>query len=154
MRQVAQQAPQMTATAVDDPMARSAAAEHPDVTPTVGPKIEKARIVVGYGAAVATLPYLLLKVIWVCGNLFAANLVSIAPIAGLSAQDTVGKDPEPFLASRVYVVVYGGFAIQGRLLAAAFVLYARHRWRVAFRVRSGETFPGATHPVRSFLAAQ
>lgn len=97
----------MTATAVDESMARSAVAEHPDVTSTVGPETEKARIVVGYGAAVAPLPYLLVKVIWVCGNLFAA----------------------------------------------AFVRYARHRWRVAFRGRSGEMFPGATHPVQAFLAA-
>ncbi|MFB6559090.1 MULTISPECIES: hypothetical protein [unclassified Streptomyces] len=41
MRQVTQQEPEMTATAVDASMAL-AAAEHPDVTPTVGPKTEKA----------------------------------------------------------------------------------------------------------------
>ncbi|MEU7729718.1 hypothetical protein AB0B78_31475 [Streptomyces sp. NPDC040724] len=204
MRQVTQHEPQVTTTAVDGSMAHSATAKQPEASATAGPKIERSRIVVGYAAVVATLPYLLLKVIWVCGGslgildrelaegstLFVANLatmgmdgvavvialafthrwgqrlpawlvlfpmwiatgylapiVTIAPSIGLSAQDTVEKDPDPFLASWVYVVVYGGFAIQGLLLAAAFVLYARHRWAGVFRGRAGEML--RARPTRS-----
>ncbi|MFE6839340.1 hypothetical protein ACFVFI_31495 [Streptomyces sp. NPDC057705] len=210
MRQVTRQEPQVTTAAVHESMAHSAPAEHPEASAAAGPKIERSRIVVGYAAVAATLPYLLLKVVWVYGGglgimdrelaegstLFVANLatmgmdgvavlialafthrwgqrlpawlvlfpmwiatgylapiVTIAPSTGVSAQDAVDKDPEPFLASWVYVVVYGGFAIQGLLLATAFVLYARHRWAAAFRGRAGEMLPGATHPVQSFLAS-
>ncbi|WP_445269870.1 hypothetical protein [Streptomyces sp. DSM 41634] len=48
--------------------------------------------------------WLVLFPMWIATG-YLAPIVTIAPSIGLSAQDAVDKDPEPFLASWVYVVV-------------------------------------------------
>lgn len=46
--------------------------------------------------------------------------------------------PQPFLERWVQPLVYGGFAWQGVMLAAAFFFYARERWSFVFRVDTGQ----------------
>lgn len=54
---------------------------------------------------------------------------------------------EPFLHAWVYLVVYGGFLVQGLALGALFALYARDRWGRSWRGRMRDlprTLPGRT----------
>ncbi|MDJ0346929.1 hypothetical protein QMK19_33010 [Streptomyces sp. H10-C2] len=95
--------------------------------------------------------WLVLFPMWVATG-FLAPIVAIIPSAPFAAADTVAKDPDPFLRSWVYVLVYGGFAVQGVLLVAAFVLYARHRWAAALRASVSAARPGPAHLVQTLLA--
>lgn len=49
-------------------------------------------------------------------------------------------------------MVYSGFAWQGVMLIAAFVLYARTRWTEVFTTRTADVVRGATHSVQVVLA--
>lgn len=178
-------------------------------SPQGGVRPSRARKAVGYGAIAAALPYLALKLIWICGGtvgildreraddnvLLAGNiatlgmdviavatalaltqrwgqrlpalpvlfpmwvasgllapLVVIAPVIPAVASDSVDRDPDPLLRPWVYTVVYGGFAVQGALLMAAFVLYTRVRWPRVWAARNEGTDAGGAHQLAVALA--
>lgn len=88
---------------------------------------------------------------WVASGLLAP-LVVIAPVIPAVASDSVERDPDPLLRPWVYTLVYGGFAIQGALLMAAFVLYSRVRWPQVWAARNEGDGVGGAHQLASALA--
>ncbi|KUJ69094.1 hypothetical protein ACZ90_14745 [Streptomyces albus subsp. albus] len=99
---------------------------------------------------------LVLFPMWLASGLLAP-IVAIAPLLPLFTADSVDRDPDPFLSPWVYLVVYGGFALQGVLLAAAFTLYTRVRWAPLWTARNDGGPRGADrgpgHAVAAPLAA-
>jgi hypothetical protein len=80
-------------------------------------------------------PALLLP-LWVGSGLLTP--IALGLPFGLLAQAFVGGSPTPAhngLQGWVYVVVYGGFAVQALALASAFVFHARVRWPGVFELR-------------------
>lgn len=60
----------------------------------------------------------------------------------------------PFLEPWVQPMVYGGFAWQGVMLAAAFFFYARERWGFVFRVDTGQVpAAGVVRAVAAYAGA-
>lgn len=143
------------------------------------------RLATGYAAVAATVPYLTLKVLWLCGGTVGMDAVAVvialalthvwgrrirawivllpmwiatrflapivvivhcAPLAFGGAP--AGSGP---LRGWVYLFVYGGFAAQGLLLSAAFVLYARDRWAGLLAARNGDAASGPTRPLQALL---
>ncbi|MEU0566570.1 hypothetical protein ABZ297_14420 [Nonomuraea sp. NPDC005983] len=114
--------------------------------------------VVGFVLAVAftsqwgmRLPsWLVLLPLWVGTGLLGV-VVATMPIAllveGISMFAT-GGPIEPW----VYMMVYGGFIGQGVGLMAAFVLYARDRWPVAFTTALGHPFVSRTRAFQTVVA--
>ena len=86
--------------------------------------------------------WLVLFPMWVATG-FLAPIMVFMPFAPLSfggASESLGP-----LRSWVYLFVYGGFAAQGLLLSAAFVLYVQNRWGEVLASRNGDTKPRQTH---------
>ena len=83
--------------------------------------------------------WLVLFPTWVATG-FLAPIVVIVPFAPAAFGDASAGP----LRGWVYLLVYGGFAAQGLLLSAAFVLYARARWGRALAARNGYARPGRT----------
>ncbi|MER5864897.1 hypothetical protein [Kitasatospora sp. NPDC002040] len=164
-------------------------------------------------AVVATLPYLTLKLLWLCGStvgvadraealfedgaLWVANLVtfgmdSVALLLALAFVRPWGRRipvgllvfpmwvatgllgslvlelpvllgaelllpqeapaaQQDWLQPWVFVLVYGGFALQGLALIAGFALHARERWADLLGSRIGELPVTATHRLRQVL---
>ncbi|GAA1143178.1 hypothetical protein F4556_005853 [Kitasatospora gansuensis] len=165
-------------------------------------------------AVVATLPYLTLKLLWLCGStvgftgeadlsidadaLWVANLVTfgmdaVALLLALAfvrpwgrrvpvgllvfpmwvatgllgsivlelplifgAQLVLGDEPpaaqQGWLDPWVFVLVYGGFVLQGLALIAGFVLHARERWAVLLGSRIGDLPRTATLRLQQVLS--
>ncbi|WP_412538974.1 hypothetical protein R8Z50_24350 [Longispora sp. K20-0274] len=82
---------------------------------------------------------------WVGTGLLAPIGVSVVLILA-----TRGLPPEGALQNWVYLVVYGGFSIQGVLLALAFLHYARDRWPGLLADRAER--PGPTRALQVLLA--
>ncbi|WP_435970759.1 hypothetical protein [Streptomyces sp. Qhu_M48] len=59
-------------------------------------------------------------------------------VAVVTGDDKAAAPSEPFLDPWVFVVVYGGFILQGLTLGTLFALYARDRWGQVWRGRLGE----------------
>lgn len=79
--------------------------------------------------------WLVLLPVWVAVGLLGPILALVLAVpftfdTGGHAADDGGRDA---LRGWVYAVVYGGFAVQGTLLLAAFVGYSRRRWSALFR---------------------
>jgi hypothetical protein len=91
--------------------------------------------------------WLVLVPIWVGTGLLAPFVLGL-PL-GLAVQAVVGGAPAPDdhgngLHAWVFVVVYGGFILQGIALLTAFVLHARARWADLFAMRTRELKQGST----------
>jgi hypothetical protein len=100
--------------------------------------------------------WLVLVPIWV-GTGLLAPIVLAMPIAGAGAVVAAGGEDaatttSTFLEPWVQPMVYSGFAWQGAMLIAAFVLYARTRWTDVFTTRTADVARGATHSVQVVLA--
>jgi hypothetical protein len=76
-----------------------------------------------------------------------APIVLLAPLLPALLGDAPAGDGA-LLRPWVYAVVYGGFALQGVLLVAAFVLYTRARWPHVWAARNTDP----TDPLASGLA--
>ncbi|WAL69524.1 hypothetical protein ORV05_17685 [Amycolatopsis cynarae] len=77
--------------------------------------------------------------IWLAAGLLAP--IAIGLPLGLLAQTFTGGSPAPAgngLQGWVYVLVYGGFAVQAVGLPTAFVGHARDRWPGVFRMRMAQ----------------
>ncbi len=92
--------------------------------------------------------WLVLFPMWIATGFLTPIMVFMpfAPIFFAGASEGAGP-----LRSWVYLFVYGGFAAQGLLLSAAFVLYARSRWGEVFASRNGDAVPGPTHTLQALL---
>ena len=100
--------------------------------------------------------WLVLVPIWVGTGLLAPIALAM-PIAGAGAVVAAGGEDaatttSAFLEPWVQPMVYSGFAWQGVMLIAAFVLYARTRWTDVFTTRTADVARGATRPVQVVLA--
>ena len=72
--------------------------------------------------------WLLLPPVWVATG-FLAPIVTLLPVIAWTAVDAGSRAGDGLgLQSWVFTVVYAGFALQGLLLGAAFILHARDRW--------------------------
>ena len=92
--------------------------------------------------------WLVLFPMWVATG-FLAPIVVFMPFAPVSfggASESLGP-----LRNWVYLFVYGGFAAQGLLLSAAFVLYVQNRWGKVFVSRNSDTKPHHTHGLQVLL---
>ncbi|MEV0532027.1 hypothetical protein [Kitasatospora sp. NPDC050463] len=89
----------------------------------------------------------LLGTILVALPLFLLSTLVLGP-EDASADDGAGGGP----AGWVFPVVYGGFAVQGVALIAAFLLYARQRWAALLRDRIGELPDSPTLTVQRAFA--
>ncbi|MEV6522577.1 hypothetical protein AB0M43_11580 [Longispora sp. NPDC051575] len=83
--------------------------------------------------------------LWV-GTGLLAPIALAAPLA-IATQGLPAEGP---LRDWVFVVVYGGFSVQGVLLALAFFLYCRDRWSGLFADRPER--PGPTRALQVLLA--
>ncbi|MFI6742399.1 hypothetical protein ACIBI9_56650 [Nonomuraea sp. NPDC050451] len=94
--------------------------------------------------------WLVLLPLWVGTGLLAVVTVT-APImvltGGLAVFETGGAI-EPW----IYMMVYGGFVVQGVGLMTAFVLYSRDRWPGAFTTRIDHAFAGPTRSFQTVVA--
>jgi len=95
--------------------------------------------------------WLMLVPIWVGTGLLAPFVLGL-PL-GLAVQAVVGGSPAPDdhgngLHAWVFVVVYGGFILQGIALLAGFVLHARVRWADLFAMRTRELKQGSTRALQ------
>ncbi|MBO2455365.1 hypothetical protein J4573_50375 [Actinomadura barringtoniae] len=95
--------------------------------------------------------WLMLVPIWVGTGLLAPFVLGL-PL-GLAVQAVVGGAPAPDdhgngLHAWVFVVVYGGFILQGVTLLAGFVLHARVRWADLFAMRTRELGQGPTRALQ------
>ncbi|GAA2398476.1 hypothetical protein GCM10010404_65280 [Nonomuraea africana] len=88
--------------------------------------------------------WLVLLPIWVGIGLLSQILVSLAVTLLLEGAGAFGNE---FLAGWVYLVVYGGFSLQGVGLIVAFSLYARERWPWVFRSGAARTAVPFQHVV-------
>ena len=88
--------------------------------------------------------WLVLIPAWVATG-FLAPIVVFMPFAPAA----FGDAPAGPLRGWVYLLVYGGFAAQGLLLSAAFVLYARARWGRVLAGRNGGARPERPHFART-----
>ncbi|MGH3862331.1 hypothetical protein [Actinokineospora sp.] len=84
---------------------------------------------------------------WLASGMLAP-IVLLAPLLPALLGDAPSGDGA-FLRPWVYAVVYGGFALQGVLLMAAFVLYTRARWPHVSAARNTD----AADPLASGLAS-
>ncbi|MEV4195991.1 hypothetical protein, partial [Streptomyces toxytricini] len=82
---------------------------------------------------------------------FPAQLVLRA--LGLGADPAARAAGESFLHGWVYLVVYGGFTVQGLALAGLFVPYARRRWGSVWQGASGTRLPSPTGVAAGAAAA-
>ncbi|MFJ6616784.1 hypothetical protein ACIQOW_04265 [Kitasatospora sp. NPDC091335] len=91
---------------------------------------------------------------WVATGLLGTILVAL-PLYLLSLL-VLGPEPadpeEQGLGGWVFLVVYGGFAVQGLALLTAFALYARRRWAGLLRERIGDLPDSPTVTVQRVLA--
>lgn len=71
---------------------------------------------------------------WLASGMLAP-MVLLAPLLPTLLGDAPAGDGA-FLRPWVYAVVYGGFALQGVLLMAAFILYTRARWPHVWAARN------------------
>ncbi|WP_354639314.1 hypothetical protein [Kitasatospora camelliae] len=90
---------------------------------------------------------------WVATGLLGPLLLALALTA--AATLLLGGEAAPaadgFLRPWVYLLVYGGFAVQGAALAGAFGLYARGRWGGLLRARVRDLPDTATLPLQRVL---
>ncbi|MEV0233535.1 hypothetical protein [Nonomuraea sp. NPDC050786] len=95
-------------------------------------------------------PWLVLLPLWVGTGLLSTVIVTV-PImvlaGGLSVFET-GGPVEPW----IYMMVYGGFIVQGAGLMAAFALYSRDRWPHVFTTRLDQPFAAATRSFQTVVA--
>ncbi|CAM3527075.1 hypothetical protein KIPE111705_12595 [Kibdelosporangium persicum] len=93
--------------------------------------------------------------IWLASGLLAP--IALGLPLGLAAQAFVGGSAVPAdngLLGWVYVLVYGGFAVQAVGLLAAFLGHARERWPEVFRMRMTHLSGTASrHRLRTMIAA-
>ncbi|MBD3578951.1 MULTISPECIES: hypothetical protein [Streptomyces] len=82
---------------------------------------------------------------------FPAQLVLRA--VGLGADPAARAAGESFLHGWVYLVVYGGFIVQGLALAGLFVPYARRRWGGVWQGPGGTRLPSPTGVAAGAAAA-
>ncbi|MFI6235485.1 hypothetical protein ACIBD9_18160 [Micromonospora sp. NPDC050784] len=97
--------------------------------------------------------WLVLAPVWVGTGLLAPAVIEVVNGA-LAGAVTGGREVSlagGLVAPWVYVVVYTSFALQGLLLGAAFVRYARSRWPYVFD-RLSATGIGATRGLQVVLA--
>ncbi|MBD0672497.1 hypothetical protein [Streptomyces sp. CBMA156] len=91
---------------------------------------------------------------WVATGLLGTILVAL-PLYLLSLL-VLGPEPadpeDKGLGGWVFLVVYGGFAVQGLALLTAFALYARRRWAGLLRERIGDLPGSPTLTVQRVLA--
>jgi hypothetical protein len=92
--------------------------------------------------------WLVLLPVWAATGFLAPIVVFVPFVPAAFGVASGGSDP---LESWVYLFVYGGFAAQGLLLTAAFVLYAESRWGEALASRNGDAASGPTHALQSLL---
>ncbi|MEV4111980.1 hypothetical protein [Nonomuraea sp. NPDC049695] len=94
--------------------------------------------------------WLVLLPLWVGTGLLSTVIVTV-PImvlaGGLSVFET-GGPIEPW----IYMMVYGGFIVQGAGLMTAFALYSRDRWPHVFTTRVDQPFAGATRSFQTVVA--
>lgn len=84
--------------------------------------------------------------VWV-GTGFLIPIAVLLPTMDFSGSQS-------FLEPWVQPLVYGGFAWQGVMLAAAFFFYARERWGFVFRVDTGQVpAAGAVRAVAAYAGA-
>ncbi len=91
----------------------------------------------------------ILPPMWVATGLLAP-IVVLLPLAAPAAGDRGSGSTADALAGWVYAVVYGGFTLQGLLIVAAFVFYARRRWPAALDGSVPDR--SALLPVQRFVA--
>ncbi|MEF2525922.1 hypothetical protein [Streptomyces sp. CS62] len=72
---------------------------------------------------------------------------------GLGADPAARAAGESFLDGWVYLVVYGGFTVQGLALTGLFVPYARRRWGSVWQGASGVRLPSPTGVAAGAAAA-
>lgn len=94
---------------------------------------------------------------WVATGLLGTILVAVPTslIAGLvlgPEHQNAAQRADDGLASWVFVLVYGGFSVQGVALILAFVLYARRRWAGLLRDRIGDLPDSPTLVVQRVFA--
>lgn len=97
--------------------------------------------------------WLVLFPMWVATGLLGTIAVLLpvaAPLATATPAGGAGEDP---LESWVYLLVYAGFAAQGLLLLAAFVLYARQCWPQVFQLRLDQVRTRESRSLPALLAA-
>ncbi|MFE4513056.1 hypothetical protein ACFRMQ_02505 [Kitasatospora sp. NPDC056783] len=91
---------------------------------------------------------------WVATGLLGTILVALPPYLLrllLLGPEQRGPDHKG-LGDWVFLVVYGGFAVQGLSLITAFALYARRRWAGLLRERIGDLPDSPTLTVQRVLA--
>ncbi|WP_067486015.1 hypothetical protein [Actinomadura hibisca] len=93
---------------------------------------------------------------WVGTGLLAPIVLGLplgAALQGLTSSAPIVPDTQDeMLRGWVFVMVYGGFSVQGIGLVTTFVLYARARWPHVFALRAADLAQGATRPVQQVLA--
>ncbi|MFI6810762.1 hypothetical protein ACIBG7_00060 [Nonomuraea sp. NPDC050328] len=82
--------------------------------------------------------WLVLLPLWVGTGLLVPIVVGLPVTLALDGPGAFATGP---LESWVYVVVYGGFTVQGLALGASLVIYARDRWPAVFAGRYGGAVP-------------
>ncbi|MGR6923016.1 hypothetical protein ACU635_52930 [[Actinomadura] parvosata] len=93
--------------------------------------------------------WLVLLPLWVGTGLLSVLIVSMPVVIATSGLGAFEGGP---IRSWIYLMVYGGFMVQGIGLMAAFALYARDRWPAAFTTATGRPFPSLTRPLQRLLA--
>ncbi|MGW3076273.1 MULTISPECIES: hypothetical protein [unclassified Kitasatospora] len=91
---------------------------------------------------------------WVATGLLGTILVALPLyLLSLLVLGPERADPDDKgVGDWVFLVVYGGFAVQGLALLTAFALYARRRWAGLLRERIGDLPDSPTLPVQRSLA--
>ncbi|MFG2820491.1 hypothetical protein ACGFX4_13775 [Kitasatospora sp. NPDC048365] len=92
---------------------------------------------------------------WVATGLLGPLMVAL--VLNIGAAAMLGAEPArpgaDWLAPWVYLLVYGGFAVQAVALTAGFALYGRERWAALLGGRVGGMPGTATLPLQRTLAA-
>jgi hypothetical protein len=96
--------------------------------------------------------WLVLLPMWIAtgllGPIVALTVVAV-PLSAVAGGGGGGGSGPDALQGWVFPVVYGGFAVQGLLIAVAFVLHARRRWPALFRAGSTAAGRGRRGGVRT-----
>ncbi|QFY06962.1 hypothetical protein GBF35_09925 [Nonomuraea phyllanthi] len=94
--------------------------------------------------------WLVLLPLWV-GTGLLSKVVVVVPLqvaaGGLAVFDTGGP-----IKPWIFMMVYGGFIVQGVALMTAFALYSRDRWPGVFTTPVRHPFPSATRPFQTVVA--
>ncbi|WP_316520482.1 hypothetical protein [Kitasatospora brasiliensis] len=93
---------------------------------------------------------------WVATGLLGTILVALPPyllsLLLLGPESGSGDPDDQGPGDWVFLLVYGGFAVQGVALLTAFALYARRRWAGLLRERIGDLPDSPTLSVQRVLA--